>query len=125
MALFDDGGGRDLYLPNRVGLALASPVYQQDRERHLAIVAKSRATRERNRQKERENRAAEREAFGGEVYIATFEYKHHWEKFCNNGWEKSGVLAKDEASAIKLFNIEGKEIEKEHLAGQWMIIRKT
>ena len=118
VALFDDGGGCNLYLRDRVDDVLASPEYQQAREKYFAgaetrkaASIKAKATRERKERERQERRAVERTAFKGAVYVARFEYKY--------GWEKWGVLAKDEASAMKLFeelitSLDMKEVEKEN-----------
>ncbi len=119
VALFDyEGGGCKLYLPERVNEVLASPEYQQARERYFALAEtrkaaaiKAKATRERNDREAAEHRARERAAFSGKIYVAKMEYKY--------GWEKWGVLAEDETSATKLFkewiaSPETKELEKEN-----------
>ena len=118
LAIFDDGGGCQLYLRDRVDKVMASLEYQEARERYFAsaetrkaAAIKAKATRERNEQEAAELRAAERAAFNGKVYVAKMEYKY--------GWMTEGVLAEDEVSATKLFkelltSPEMKETEKEN-----------
>ena len=118
IALFDDGGGCQLYSRGRVDSVLASAEYQQAREKYLASVprlqaaaAKAKATRERKEQERQERRAAERAVFKGAVYVGKFEYRY--------GWETWGVLARDTASASQLLEEwltwqETKELEKEN-----------
>ncbi len=118
MALFDDGGGCQLYLRERVDSVLESAEYQQAREKYLASVprlqaaaAKAKATRERKEHARQERRASDRAVFQGAVYVGKFEYRY--------GWETWGVLASDASSAGQLLEEwlteqETKEIEKEN-----------
>lgn len=98
VALFDDGGERELFLPHRVVDALESPEFQRERAAHLARVAKSRVTRERKKQEKMIQRQAERASFDGEIFVANLEFRY--------GWERWGVYARDIASARTIFEQE-------------------
>ena len=117
-AVFGDGGSCKLYIRKRVDEVLASPEYKEAREKYYALAEKRRSaaiksqeTREHNHREMMEHRAAELASFNGKIYIANFEYKY--------GWERWGVLAKDEISARKLFkellaSSDMKEVEREN-----------